>query len=226
MKVQVERQAKLGRNWSDRSLRLWRCTAIHQSQVNVNPILSSFFPLSSNWLALLCRLFSFGCCWGAQQEMDTSSLNVTRWNITLPIQVPYPNTNYQFFVWARSASANETLERFWSQPAKLSVTSAADRRFLVNFREWMVVLMMTISLFPPFCLCPDVARRFLDVADGHVHVGPCAPPLASMGSFEVFNTRLETRSATIYWSQIEPQCENGPDAGYVVDMLDLQGNFM
>ena len=43
MKVQVERQAKLGRNWSDRSLRLWRCTAIHQSQVNVSPILSSFF---------------------------------------------------------------------------------------------------------------------------------------------------------------------------------------
>ncbi len=56
--------------------------------------------------------------------------------------------------------------------------------------------------------------------------GPCAPPEAPAGSFEVINTRLETRAATLYWSPLAVFCRNGDPSGYVVDMTDLHGHLL
>ncbi len=56
-------------------------------------------------------------------------------------------------------------------------------------------------------------------------VGPCSGPDASLGSFEV-STNWDMRSATIRWSQLPADCENGPETGYEITMLDSQRNLM
>lgn len=56
-------------------------------------------------------------------------------------------------------------------------------------------------------------------------VGPCSGPDASLGSFEV-STNWDMRSATIRWSQLPADCENGPETGYEITMLDSQRNTM
>ncbi|KAK4036667.1 cytokine receptor isoform X2 [Daphnia magna] len=53
---------------------------------------------------------------------------------------------------------------------------------------------------------------------------PCSGPETSLGSFEVINNRLDMRSATIRWSQLPSDCENGPETGYEITMLDSQRN--
>ncbi|KAI9551931.1 hypothetical protein GHT06_022268 [Daphnia sinensis] len=53
---------------------------------------------------------------------------------------------------------------------------------------------------------------------------PCSGPETSLGSFEVINNRLDMRSATIRWSQLPSDCENGPETGYEITMLDSQQN--
>ena len=52
---------------------------------------------------------------------------------------------------------------------------------------------------------------------------PCSAPVALSNSFEVINTRLEQRTATVRWSQLAPECQNGPQPGYEISMLDIQG---
>lgn len=56
--------------------------------------------------------------------------------------------------------------------------------------------------------------------------GPCSGPETSLGSFEVINNRLDMRSTTIRWSQLPSDCENGPETGYEITMLDSQRNTM
>ncbi|EFX83323.1 hypothetical protein DAPPUDRAFT_100606 [Daphnia pulex] len=97
----------------------------------------------------------------------------------LAFQLPYSNTHYNLSIWARSRAANQSDERFWSQPAMLIVKTSADR--------------------------------------------PCSGPDASLGSFEV-STNWDMRSATIRWSQLPADCENGPETGYEITMLDSQRN--
>jgi hypothetical protein len=45
----------------------------------------------------------------------------------LAFKLPYANTNYNLSLWARSRAANQSDERFWSQPAMLIVKTSADR---------------------------------------------------------------------------------------------------
>ena len=54
-------------------------------------------------------------------------------------------------------------------------------------------------------------------------IGPCSAPEA--GSFEVI-PNVNLRSATIRWSRLSAECENGPNAGYAITQLDGQRNEM
>lgn len=56
--------------------------------------------------------------------------------------------------------------------------------------------------------------------------GPCSGPEASLGSFQVDSNRLDTRTATIRWSRLPAECENGPNAGYKITVEDTVGNPM
>lgn len=60
-----------------------------------------------------------------------------------------------------------------------------------------------------------------------VSAGPCGPPPAPAGSFEVVDHDDNTkRSLVVYWSRLPAQCENGPQAGYTVTVLDTQNLTM
>ena len=145
------------------------------------------------------------CLFVCKQVIDTSNIAVNLATINLTIQLPYPYTNYEISVQARSAVADETDERFWSKPALLLVKTTADS----NLLSWPFVFQsskvdMLSFLFFFFLFSPITV--------------PCAAPQAELGSFEITSSRLEQRAVTVYWSELDPQCQDGPDFEYIVDV--------
>jgi hypothetical protein len=130
----------------------------------------------------------------------------------LAFKLPYSNTHYNLSIWARSRAANQSDERFWSQPAMLIVKTSADRMRFFMFSFLGISCVIREEIFIYFSSCASI-------------VGPCSGPDASLGSFEV-STNWDMRSATIRWSQLPADCENGPETGYEITMLDSQRNTM
>lgn len=54
---------------------------------------------------------------------------------------------------------------------------------------------------------------------------PCSGPEALLGSFQVEKQQF-MRTATIRWSRLPAECENGPRAGYEITVLDSQQTQM
>jgi len=63
--------------------------------------------------------------------VDTSSLRPNDKVVELTLQVPFANADYLVAVTARSAAADASQERLWSEPALLNVSSAPDREFFL-----------------------------------------------------------------------------------------------
>ena len=126
-------------------------------------------------------------------------------NYQLALALPYANAEYNVTVWARSTAANKSEERFWSPAASTIFRTQPDRKLFESNVHITSYILIFFAIFS-------------------TDTGPCSAPAALSNSFEVINTRLEQRTATVRWSQLAPECLNGPQPGYEVSMLDIQGN--
>jgi hypothetical protein len=138
--------------------------------------------------------------------MDSSSAQV---NFTA--ELPYANTEYLISVQARSSFADVSNEMLWSLPSELTVKTLPDRMLLP---VPLSIILIAGRLVGRINLNDSLIRCFILIT------GPCAPPNASLGSFSVFDVDSVTRKVAIYWSPIEPHCDNGPEVRYKIQLFN------